>query len=110
MHTIPDTESLQPEEQEVVVAAAGNRGAFQIVVRPETRGPVIQAGQKKLFQKDEPNFAKRCCDSVSRLIELQLVRENRRTEALRADQLRLATQPQTLPGKMFLTKHLEIPH
>ena len=75
MHSIPDTESLQPEEQEVVEAAAANRGSFQIVTRPETRGPVIQAGQKKLFQKDQPAFAKRCCESVSRLIELQLVRE-----------------------------------
>ncbi|TWT37119.1 hypothetical protein KOR34_20660 [Posidoniimonas corsicana] len=74
MHTIADTESLNPVERAVVELAAANRGAFEVSSRSDTKGPAIRGGKKKLFKPDDLAYARRCCDAIPRLIELQLVR------------------------------------
>lgn len=75
MHTIPDPESLQPEERVVIESAARNRGAFEIATKADTRGPAVRAGDAKLYDPHDPDYARRCRDAVPRLISLQLVRE-----------------------------------
>ncbi len=74
MHTIAAPESLKPEEQDVVRLAARNSGKLEIATRSDTRGPAVRAGKDKLYNLQDPNYAQKCCDAISELIELQLLR------------------------------------
>ncbi|MCA9236038.1 MAG: AAA family ATPase [Planctomycetales bacterium] len=75
MHTVVDPQSLQPEEQSVVELAAANRGSLEVSSRSDTRGLAVRGGKQALFKPDDPSYSRRCCDAVSRLIELQLIRQ-----------------------------------
>ncbi|QEG34456.1 ATP-binding protein [Bythopirellula goksoeyrii] len=74
MHTIATPESLKSEEQDVIRVAARNEGKIELANRMDTRGPAIRAGKDKLYNPQDPEYAKKCCDSISELIELQLLR------------------------------------
>jgi hypothetical protein len=74
MHTLTAPESLKPEEQAVVELAASNSGKIEIANRSDTRGPAVRAGRQKLYNQQDPTYAKMCCEAVSQLIELQLLR------------------------------------
>ncbi len=77
MHTIATPESLSVEGQAIVELAAKNRGVFEIATRADTRGPAIRAGHSKLYDPHDPDYAKRCRETVPELIELLLVKETR---------------------------------
>ena len=74
MHTLTAPESLKPEQQAVVELAASNSGKLEIASRSDTRGPAVRAGRHKLYNQQDLTYAKRCCEAVSQLIELQLLR------------------------------------
>ena len=76
MHTAAAPESLSHEEQDVIQAAAKNRGAFEIASRSDTRGPAIRAGRFKLYDPNDPTYAARCLAKIPQLIDLQLIRES----------------------------------
>lgn len=76
MHTICAPESLEPAEQAVVAFAAENRGAIEVANRSDTRGPAVRCGRLKLYDPQDPSYAKQCCESIRRLVELQLLRES----------------------------------
>ncbi|TWU21905.1 AAA family ATPase [Bythopirellula polymerisocia] len=74
MHTIAAPESLNTEEQDVVRVAARNSGKLAIENRSDTRGHAVRAGNEKLYNPQNPDYAKNCCEAVSQLIEMQLLR------------------------------------
>jgi len=74
MHTLAAPESLKPEEQDVVELAARNGGKLEIASRSDTRGPAVRAGKHKLYNQQDPTYSKRCCEAISPLVELQLLR------------------------------------
>lgn len=75
MHTIEHSQSLQPEEKDVVKLAAKNRGVFEVAIRSDTRGVAVRSGKDKLFDPEDETYANRCCEAIPRLIDLQLVRQ-----------------------------------
>jgi hypothetical protein len=74
MHTIATPESLQPAEQDVLRIAGRNGGKVEISNRSDTRGPAVRAGKEKLYNEHDPSYAQKCCEVISSLIELQLLR------------------------------------
>ena len=82
MHTIATPESLRPEEQDVVRLAAKNSGKLEIAMRSDTRGHAVRSGKDKLYNPQDPSYAKTCCEAVSQLIEMQLLRTGDGPEAI----------------------------
>jgi len=76
MHTVAMPESLQAEQRAVLELAANNGGAFEIAVKSGTNGPTVRSKSSKLYNPNDPEFATRCCDAVTTLVELQLVVES----------------------------------
>lgn len=74
MHTIASPESLNHAEQDVLAVGGRNGGKLEIASRSDTRGPAVRAGKEKLYNPQHPAYAQNCCDAISRLIELQLLR------------------------------------
>ncbi len=73
MHTAAP-ETLRPAEQDVLRVAGRNGGKVEISNRSDTRGPAVRAGKDKLYDQHDPTYAQNCCEAVSTLIELQLLR------------------------------------
>jgi hypothetical protein len=76
MHTIDHPETLPAEQQAIVQLAAKHRGVFEVMTKPDTRGPAIRSGNDKLFDPGDATYARRCCDAIPRLVELQLFRQS----------------------------------
>ena len=74
MHTVVAPETLKPAEQDVLSLAGRNGGKVEISSRSDTHGPAVRAGREKLYDPQDPTYAQNCCESVSTLIELQLLR------------------------------------
>lgn len=74
MHTIVSAESLNPVEQDVLTIGGRNGGKLEVVSRSDTRGPAVRAGKDKLYNPQDPTYARSCCDAIPKLIELQLLR------------------------------------
>lgn len=74
MHSLKAPESLTPEEQAVLELAAQNRGGLEIANRSDTRGLAVRGGKHKLYDPQDMDYAKKCCDAVPRLVEWQLLR------------------------------------
>jgi hypothetical protein len=54
--------------------AGRNGGKVEISNRSDTHGPAVRAGKDKLYDQQDPTYAQNCCEAVSTLIELQLLR------------------------------------
>ncbi len=80
MHTLTAPESLSQEEQDVLELAAQNRGCLEIASRSDTRGAAVRSGKHKLYNPQDPDYAKNCCEAVSQLVELQLLRSGTKTK------------------------------
>ncbi|MEQ8847326.1 AAA family ATPase [Botrimarina sp.] len=76
MHTVATPESLEEDQLTVLLAAAQNRGTAEVAVRSDTRGRAVRCGKVKLYDPNDDTFAGRCCDAVSELVELLLLRES----------------------------------
>ncbi len=74
MHTVVAPETLQPAEQDILRIAGRNGGKVEISNRSDTRGAAVRAGKEKLYDPQDPTYAQNCCESISTLIELQLLR------------------------------------
>ena len=74
MHTIVDPQTLQPTEQDVVRIAGRNGGMLEVANRSDTRGPAVRSGKDKLYDPHDPTYARRCCEAIPRLVDLQLLR------------------------------------
>ena len=74
MHSIAAPETLQPAEQDVLRIAGRNSGKIEISSRSDTRGLAVRAGKEKLYDQQNPTYSQNCCEAVSALIELQLLR------------------------------------
>lgn len=74
MHTVVASEMLKPEEQDVLRIAGRNGGKVEISSRSDTRGPAVRAGKEKLYNQQNRTYAQQCCEAISTLIELQLLR------------------------------------
>jgi len=75
MHTIASVESLSSAERDVLKIAGRNGGTVEVSSRSDTRcRAAVRAGQEKLYDSNNPAYAQDCCDSIPKLIELQLLR------------------------------------
>jgi len=81
MHSKVDVGHLTAEEQELVRAAAQNRGCLEVVMRPSLRGWAVVAGQKKFVDLNDPAVAQHYISLLVHLKELELIHEMASTKA-----------------------------
>ena len=75
MHSVIDAHNLTEAEQDLIRAAVGNQGVLEVVVRAETHGRAVVAGQKRFFDPKNPAVAEHYVSLLKRLKELELIHE-----------------------------------
>lgn len=73
--TINDPDLLSKEQQDIIVAAMGDRGRFEIASRADTRGKAVRTKDEKFFDADDKEVARTYIKTVKELERLLFVRE-----------------------------------
>lgn len=73
--TINDPDLLSKEQQDIIVAAMGDRGRFEIASRADTRGKAVRTKTEKFFDEADKEVARTYIKTVTELERLLFVRE-----------------------------------
>ncbi len=73
--TINDPSQLNREQQDILVAAMGDQGRFQIASRADTRGKAVRTKEAKFFDPNDKEVARSYIQAVRDLDRLLFVRE-----------------------------------